>query len=71
MAATVLARPPFGVLRLDGRVSSSGTTGGEPGREVVGRHAGADVVMIERVGPHGGAFWRQEFPSMVAWAFGP
>ena len=25
----------------------------------------------ERVGPHGGAFWRQEFPSMVAWAFGP
>ena len=33
--------------------------------------AGADVVMTERVGPHGGAFWRQEFPSMVAWAFGP
>jgi hypothetical protein len=35
------------------------------------RDAGADVVMTERVGPHGGAFWRQEFPSMVAWAFGP
>jgi len=35
------------------------------------RDAGADVVMTERVGPHGGAFWRQEFPSMVAWAFRP
>ena len=34
------------------------------------RDAGADVVMAERVGSHGGAFWRQEFPRMVAWAFG-
>ena len=34
------------------------------------REAGADVVMQERVGSHGGAFWRQEFPLMVAWAFG-
>jgi enterochelin esterase-like enzyme len=34
------------------------------------RDAGADVVMKERVGSHGGAFWRQEFPLMVAWAFG-
>jgi enterochelin esterase-like enzyme len=34
------------------------------------RDAGADVVMNERVGSHGGAFWRQEFPLMVAWAFG-
>jgi len=34
------------------------------------RDAGADVVMTERVGSHGGAFWRQEFPLMVAWAFG-
>ncbi len=32
--------------------------------------AGADVVMAERVGSHGDAFWRQEFPRMVAWAFG-
>jgi enterochelin esterase-like enzyme len=32
--------------------------------------AGADVVMNERVGSHGGAFWREEFPLMVAWAFG-
>jgi enterochelin esterase-like enzyme len=31
--------------------------------------AGADVVMHERAGPHGGAFWREEFPLMVAWAF--
>jgi enterochelin esterase-like enzyme len=31
--------------------------------------AGADVVMTERVGSHGGAFWRAEFPLMVAWAF--
>ena len=34
------------------------------------RDAGADVVMSERVGSHGGEFWRQEFPLMVAWAFG-
>jgi len=32
--------------------------------------AGADVVMKERVGSHGDAFWQQEFPLMVAWAFG-
>jgi len=37
---------------------------------VVLRNAGADVVMKERVGAHGGAFWRKEFPLMVAWAFG-
>ncbi len=35
------------------------------------RDAGADVVMTERVGSHGGAFWREEFPLMVAWAFPP
>jgi enterochelin esterase-like enzyme len=35
------------------------------------RVAGADVVMKERAGSHGGAFWREEFPLMVAWAFGP
>ena len=35
------------------------------------RDAGADVVMTERVGSHGGAFWREEFPLMVAWAFRP
>jgi enterochelin esterase-like enzyme len=34
------------------------------------RDAGADVVMRERVGPHGGAFWQEEFPLMVAWASG-
>ncbi|HEV2135759.1 MAG TPA: alpha/beta hydrolase-fold protein [Terracidiphilus sp.] len=34
------------------------------------RHAGADVVMNERTGSHGGAFWREEFPLMTAWAFG-
>ena len=34
------------------------------------RGAGADVVMTERVGSHGEAFWREEFPLMVAWAFG-
>jgi len=26
--------------------------------------------MSERVGSHGDAFWREEFPLMVAWAFG-
>jgi enterochelin esterase-like enzyme len=34
------------------------------------RDAGADVVMTERVGSHGDAFWQQELPLMVAWAFG-
>ena len=34
------------------------------------RNAGANVVMNERTGSHGGAFWRNEFPLMVAWAFG-
>lgn len=34
------------------------------------RDAGADVVMTERAGSHGGAFWRSEFPLMVSWAFG-
>ena len=34
------------------------------------RDAGRDFVMHERVGEHGGAFWREEFPLMVRWAFG-
>jgi pimeloyl-ACP methyl ester carboxylesterase len=34
------------------------------------RDAGADVVMNERAGSHGGAFWQKEFPLMVTWAFG-
>ena len=38
------------------------------------RHAlgqlGADVVLEERDGEHGGAFWYDEFPEMVSWAFG-
>ena len=34
------------------------------------RDAGADVVMTERVGSHGDAFWHEEFPLMVQWAFG-
>ena len=33
------------------------------------RDAGADVVMAERDGSHGGAFWRAELPLMLAWAF--
>jgi enterochelin esterase-like enzyme len=34
------------------------------------RDAGADVVMAEREGSHGGAFWRAELPLMVAWVCG-
>src|SRR5215472_13674414 len=34
------------------------------------RGAGADVVMTEREGPHGGAFWQAELPLMLIWAFG-
>lgn len=33
------------------------------------RMAGADVVMTARDGAHGGQFWGEEFPLMVAWAF--
>jgi enterochelin esterase-like enzyme len=31
--------------------------------------AGADVILHERPGEHGGAFWQEEFPLMVMWAF--
>jgi enterochelin esterase-like enzyme len=34
------------------------------------RDAGADVVMAERIAGHDHAMWREEFPLMVAWAFG-
>lgn len=33
--------------------------------------AEADVALVEREGEHGGTFWFEEFPLMVAWAFGP
>ena len=35
------------------------------------RHAGADVVMTERVGGHGDPFWAGEFPLMITWALRP
>lgn len=31
--------------------------------------AGADVVIEQRDGEHGGEFWYDEFPAMVSWAF--
>lgn len=34
------------------------------------RDAAAEVVMRERVSGHEDAMWRDEFPRMVAWAFG-
>jgi enterochelin esterase-like enzyme len=34
------------------------------------REAGAEVVMAERPGSHGGPFWREELPPMVAWILG-
>ncbi len=34
------------------------------------RDAGGDVVMSERDAVHDDAMWREEFPLMVAWAFG-
>src|SRR5579871_3012404 len=34
------------------------------------RDAAANAVMNERAGSHDGAFWREEFPLIVAWAFG-
>lgn len=33
------------------------------------RNAGGDAVMHVRDGDHGGAFWFEEFPLMVTWAF--
>lgn len=35
------------------------------------REAGGDVLMHVREGEHGGAFWFEEFPLMLSWAFGP
>ncbi len=32
--------------------------------------AGVDVAFEKRDGEHGGAFWYDEFPRMVSWAFG-
>jgi len=34
------------------------------------RNAAADVVMTERIAGHDHTMWREEFPLMVAWAFG-
>jgi enterochelin esterase-like enzyme len=34
------------------------------------REAGADLVMKERDGSHGDAFWQREFPLMLTWALG-
>ena len=34
------------------------------------RDAGVDVVMTERAAGHDHTMWREEFPLMVAWAFG-
>jgi enterochelin esterase-like enzyme len=34
------------------------------------REAGVDVVMSELDVSHGAHFWREDFPQMVAWAFG-
>jgi enterochelin esterase-like enzyme len=34
------------------------------------RTAGADVESAQRSGGHGDPFWQEEFPLMVAWAFG-
>lgn len=33
------------------------------------RDARADVAMTKRNGSHGDAFWKEEFPLIVAWAF--
>ncbi len=38
--------------------------------EVALRDAGADVVMNRREVSHGARLWRDEFPLMMAWAFG-
>jgi enterochelin esterase-like enzyme len=34
------------------------------------RAAGGDVELVARAGGHGDAFWYEELPPMVAWAFG-
>jgi hypothetical protein len=39
-----------------------------PPTMIIGAHRPDDETL--RVGSHGDAFWREEFPLMVAWAFG-
>ncbi|MEV0758984.1 alpha/beta hydrolase-fold protein [Nocardia sp. NPDC050435] len=34
------------------------------------RATGAEVILTERIGSHGDAFWREEFPLMAAWTPG-
>lgn len=34
------------------------------------RDAGGDVILARRPGEHGGAFWHEELPAMLTWAFG-
>ena len=33
------------------------------------RDAGADVILKKRAGSHGDAFWKEEVPRMISWAF--
>ena len=70
-------RPPAVTIKLDsadvpgGRQSRSRSSSKNATRWTDAlRHAGAEVVMTERAGSHGGAFWKEEFVLMVAWAFG-
>ena len=60
-------RSRFGVALPAERTAVFGVSAGG---ELTLRNAAADVVMAERAGLHGDAFWREEFPLMVAWAFG-
>jgi enterochelin esterase-like enzyme len=70
-------RPPAAMpARLPRTYLVAGT--GEPfflENATVGAHAlesaDADVALRKRPGTHGGPFWREELPLMVAWAFGP
>jgi hypothetical protein len=69
---------PLGIMQIESdshsRISSSGVADrtdlyqqvfvGLQGADAL-RDAGADVVMMERDGEHGGAFWREELPLMV------
>jgi hypothetical protein len=63
-------RPPMGAVAIRSRAAHRKHRGVrclDRWRAVALRDAGADVIMAEWIESHGGAFWLEEFPLMVAW----
>jgi enterochelin esterase-like enzyme len=64
----VMPRPPARIYLVAGTQEPFFLENARTWAEAL-RRARADVVMHERDGSHGDAFWQEEFPLMVAWAF--